>query len=83
MSTSKAGLAHRSLKADLDSMNPAAANAKLGSVVQELITAYNDLATKHNALLAKLDADAGITDTNYAALVSAVQTDIADIDERV
>ena len=26
------------------------------------------LQAKHNALLAKLDADAGVTDTNYAAL---------------
>ncbi len=28
----------------------------------------NDLRTKYAALLAKLDADAGVTDTNYAAL---------------
>lgn len=26
------------------------------------------LQAKHNALLAKLDADAGVTDTNYSAL---------------
>ena len=28
------------------------------------------LRTKHNALLAKLDIDAGVTDTNYAALLT-------------
>lgn len=44
----------------LNKMNPAARDAKLGSKLNELIT-------NHNALCAKLDADAGVTDTNYAA----------------
>ena len=39
---------------------PANARVQLGDVIDELIT-------KHNALLAKLDLDAGVTDTNYAA----------------
>lgn len=42
---------------------PANKTANLGTVLQELID-------RHNALLAKLDADAGVTDTNYAALLS-------------
>lgn len=39
---------------------PANARVQLGDVIDELIA-------KHNALLAKLDLDAGVTDTNYAA----------------
>lgn len=42
-------------------MNPAAAHVRLGDVLDELIT-------KHNAAMAKLDADAGVTDTNYTTL---------------
>jgi hypothetical protein len=30
-------------------------------------TVVDELKTDHNALLAKLDADSGVTDTNYAA----------------
>lgn len=45
----------------LNRMNPTAADAKLGDLLKELID-------KHNALCAKLDADAGVTDTNYTAL---------------
>lgn len=48
------------LKGDLNKMNPAAANAKLGDLLDEL-------AAKHNALLAKLDADTGVASTDYAA----------------
>lgn len=39
---------------------PANARVQLGDVVDDLIT-------KHNALLAKLDADVGVTDTDYVA----------------
>ena len=42
---------------------PANARVQLGDVIDELIT-------KHNALLAKLDLDAGVTDTNYAATLN-------------
>lgn len=41
---------------------PAAAHSKLGSLLEEIIT-------KHNTLVAKLDADAGVTDTNFGALL--------------
>ena len=56
----------RNLQNELNRMAPAAAHVKLGDVV-------NDLITNFNAALAKLDADAGVTDTNYAALY-AVKT---------
>ena len=48
------------LQDELNRMNPAAGHAKLGDLLNEIIT-------KHNALAAKLDADAGVTDTNYVA----------------
>lgn len=51
------------VQSQLNRMNPAAADAKLGDLLNEIIT-------KHNALLAKLDADAGVTDTNYVATLA-------------
>jgi len=48
------------VKDELNRCMPAAANAKLGDLLDEIIA-------KHNALAAKLDADAGVTDTNYAS----------------
>jgi len=56
----------RNLQDELNRMAPAAAHAKLGDIV-------NDLITKHNAVCAKLDLDAGVTDTNYTSL-HAVKT---------
>lgn len=59
---------------------PANKQAALGDVVADLIAANNALATKFNAVLAKLDADAGVTDTNYAALQGgAVQVTTLDL----
>lgn len=50
------------LQDELNRMNPAAGHAKLGDLLDEIIT-------KHNSLAAKLDADAGVTDTNYSSLL--------------
>ncbi len=36
----------------------------------QLVALVNELKADHNALLAKLDLDAGVGDTNYAALHS-------------
>ncbi len=41
------------------------------------VTLINELKTDHNALLAKLDLDAGVTDTNYAALHTTSAADAA------
>lgn len=60
----------RNLKDELNRMNPAAAHVKLGDVLDELIA-------KHNAAMAKLDADAGVTDTNYSATLK-----VATLSER-
>lgn len=54
---------------ELNRCMPAAANVQLGTLL-------NDIVTKHNALLAKLDADAGVTDTNYVATLTV--TPLAD-----
>ena len=48
------------LRDELNRMNPASNHAKLGDLLDEMIA-------KHNALAAKLDADAGVTDTNFAS----------------
>lgn len=48
------------LRDELNRMNPAANHAMLGDLLNEIIA-------KHNALAAKLDADAGVTDTNFAS----------------
>lgn len=48
------------LKDELNRCMPAAAHAKLGDLLDEIIT-------KHNALLAKLDADTGVAATDHAS----------------
>ena len=66
----------------LNRMNPASNHAKLGDVLVDLINGYNDLVTKYQALLGKLDADAGVTDTNYTSLESAKYLSITTLDKR-
>lgn len=68
----------RTRQSKLNTMSPAAADAKLGNVVADLIARVNAadaqvaaLTTKFNAVLTKLDADAGVTDTNYSATQAA------------
>ena len=48
---------------ELNRMSPAARDAKLGDCINDLITGFN-------LLLAKMDADAGITDTDYASTLT-------------
>lgn len=43
--------------------------AQLTRELDTLRAELNDVRTKYAALLAKLDADGGVTDTNYAATV--------------
>lgn len=45
-----------------------------GADFYALVQAYNSLATKHNALCAKLDLDAGVTDTTYVSLNGGADT---------
>lgn len=53
----------------LNNATPGTARAQLGDRVNELIE-------KHNALLAKLDADDAVTDSDYVATLSV--TPLAD-----
>ncbi len=55
-----AGRNQRDAKELLNNICPSTDYLKLGNLLDEMIT-------KHNALCAKLDADAGVTDTNYTA----------------
>ena len=38
----------------------------LVAALENMVTAINALRADHNTLIAKLNADAGVTDTNYA-----------------
>jgi hypothetical protein len=49
---------------------PALSKAKLGDVIAELTAQVNVLTAAHNVLVAKLNLDAGVTDTNYAAVAA-------------
>lgn len=69
-------------QAKLNRSTPAAARAKLGDVVADLIGQVNAITTKYNALAAKLDLDAGVTDTNYVALTGVPAVVIADLESR-
>jgi len=61
---------NRDHQKNINRMNPASKHIELGDIIQELIT-------NHNAAMAKLDADVGVTDTNYAATLN-----ITDINDR-
>lgn len=86
--TAKSG----SVQDHLNKSMPIAAKAKLGDTIADLIAQVNAqgaalaaLTTKYNAALAKLDADAGVTDTNYAATEGATAftaTTVVDLENR-
>lgn len=58
----------RNVQDELNRLAPAAAHSGLGDIIYDLITAVNANITALKAIAAKLDADAGVTDTNYASL---------------
>lgn len=51
-----------------------------GSAEKQTITGFNDLCDLVRAIAAKLDADSGVGDTDYAATVDAAVTKIKDQD---
>jgi len=65
MAQEAGGLNH---KDRLNRMSPAAQRASLGDVLYDTINLANALRAAHNGLVAKLDLDAGVTDTNYTSL---------------
>ena len=60
----------RNLQDELNRAMPANANAKVGDLLNDLITAVNANTTAIKAVAAKLDADGGVTDTNYASTLT-------------
>lgn len=67
---------------NVNRMTPAAKKAGLGDAVAELIDQVNKLTVGHNAMAAKLDLDAGVTDTNFAALTGVTATTILTLELR-
>lgn len=63
----------------VNKMAPAASKAKLGDTVAELVDQVNALTAAYNTLVAKLNLDAGVTDTNYAAVAA---TTIKTLEQR-
>ena len=61
---------------------PVNADLQLGTAINEIIAAYNDLRARYVALLAKMDLDAGITDTDYAATVAPTEAALALLNDR-
>lgn len=72
----------RNLQDELNRAMPANANAKLGDLLNDLITAVNANTVAVKAIAAKLDADAGVTDTNYASTLTASLAAIKTLVER-
>lgn len=66
----------------LNRRDPTARDVREGDLLAEMIDQHNVLVGKYNALLAKLDADAGITDTNYAATVGVAEGMIVALKDR-
>lgn len=62
----------RNIPDELNRLSPATSHAKLGDVIADLITTVNKVVADNVALTAKLNADAGVTDTNYATTAAAV-----------
>lgn len=65
----------------INKIAPAAARAKLGDVIAELVDQVNTLTTKHNALLAKLDSNHGAA-TDHAATLVAPATALKTLEQR-
>ena len=51
----------------------AGVGAQTPADVAALVLAYNRLEARLEALLTKLDADAGVTDTNYGATINGTE----------
>lgn len=66
----------------LNKTTPGTAKVKLGDIIAELTSQVNALTTAHNALTAKLDADAGVTDTNYTSLTGVTATTVVSMENR-
>lgn len=66
----------------LNRTTPAAADVKLGDLLVDVVTQLNALRADVTTLQAKLNADAGVTDTNYGAVDTSVAAGITTVDAR-
>lgn len=57
-----------SIKGRLGNARATKENTEIRAILASVQADLESLRAKHNALLAKLDADAGVTDTNFASL---------------
>lgn len=59
------------------SIRPSNIDRKTAAVINQIVALVNELKADHNGAMTKLDADAGVTDTNYSSLraVSAPDAD--------
>jgi len=57
-----------SIKDRLGNARATKENTEIRNMLASVQADLESLRSKHNALLAKLDADAGVTDTNFASL---------------
>lgn len=57
-----------SIKDRLGNARSTKENTEIRALLTSVQADLGTLRAKHNALLAKLDSDAGVTDTNFAAL---------------
>lgn len=73
------GLPHN-LQDELDRCMPVAKKVGLGGLLVALVTRVTTLETQLAALAVKLNADGGVTDTNYAPV--AAPTPIVPISDR-
>lgn len=64
----------------LDRCMPIAKRVRLGALLAELIAASNAQNAVIKALVTKLNADAGVTDTNYSS--TALTADVTTLEKR-
>lgn len=62
---------HQNLQDKLNRCMPVAKEAGLGDLLQSLISHVTTLEAQIAAMAVKLNADAGVTDTNYAPTTAA------------
>lgn len=76
------GHKYHNAKEVLNRMNPPANMVRLGDTLQEIIDNQKAIIQRMNALLAKLDADAGVTDEDYEETL-ALDIEIRDLQDRL
>lgn len=54
-------------------------SCKAGSDLADVLVQFNNLVTAFDAVLAKLDLDAGVTDANYVALHGSTASKVGDM----